>query len=235
MSRQFWSSYQHKHNPTVIKSVRHPLDKRVLRSFLAFRNFEASQNLSLTANTTQKRAAFAPRKRRTTTALTQTETPAAGEPAAQKAAPAETAAAHAPKEDATKGGTDFTGEQDEQLLGLKGAGQSWKYIAITLDRSVGDVKHRYHQIKPKDDNSNCKDDQIKPKDGTGDAKEQNMNYKEYKAAEAKAKGLAAKAAKEEANELLVIDLVNDMSWSSFSFWFPLGERSGCLESAMCCY
>jgi hypothetical protein len=30
----------------------------------------------------------------------------------------------------------------------------------------------------------------------------------------------------------VIDLVSDRSWSSLSFWFPLGERSGCLESAM---
>jgi hypothetical protein len=35
-----------------------------------------------------------------------------------------------------------------------------------------------------------------------------------------------------ANELFVIDLVSDRSWSSLSFWFPLGERSGCLESAM---
>lgn len=43
---------------------------------------------------------------------------------------------------------------------------------------------------------------------------------------------SASATKEEANELFVIDLVSDRSWSSLSFWFPLGERSGCLESAM---
>lgn len=158
---------------------------------------------SPTSYTSQKIAAFTPRPPKAPSAETKSATPpadapAAAEPAAPaaaatetaaaeapKAAPAETAAPEAPKIAETKnsgnGGMDFTEEQDQQLLGLKGVGQSWKYIAMTLDKSVGDVKHRYHLIKPKD--------------VAGNAKEP-VNDKAAEAAEAKAKGLAAKAAKE---------------------------------------
>ncbi|KAJ9669436.1 hypothetical protein H2201_000303 [Coniosporium apollinis] len=126
------------------------------------------------------------------------DAPAAAEPAAQKeaatetasaetskTAPAEAAAPETPRAEAKNSGNgsmDFTEEQDRQLLGLKGAGQSWKYIAMTLDKSVGDVKHRYHHIKPKDEAGNSKEP---------------MNDNAAKATEANAKGLAAKAAKEE--------------------------------------
>ncbi|EON61063.1 hypothetical protein W97_00274 [Coniosporium apollinis CBS 100218] len=144
-----------------------------------------------TSNTSQKIAAFTPRPPKAPYAETKPATPpadapAAAEPAAPAAAATETAAAEAPRIAETKnsgnGGMDFTDEQDQQLLSLKGVGQSWKYISMTLDKSVGDVKHRYHLIKHRD--------------VAGNAKEP-VNDKAAKAAEAKAKGLAAKAAKEE--------------------------------------
>lgn len=155
------------------------------------------------SNASQRIAAFTPHPPKAPAAETKpaaplADAPAAAEPAAQKeaatetasaetskTAPAEAAAPETPRAEAKNSGNgsmDFTEEQDRQLLGLKGAGQSWKYIAMTLDKSVGDVKHRYHHIKPKDEAGNSKEP---------------MNDNAAKATEANAKGLAAKAAKEE--------------------------------------
>lgn len=83
--------------------------------------------------------------------------PTSEKPALVKAAPSDKAAtiAKADAPDAISKKDDpgtFTSDQDAQLLKLKlEENKTWKEIASALDKPVGPIKKRFHELKPKTD------------------------------------------------------------------------------------
>ncbi|KAF2838771.1 hypothetical protein M501DRAFT_992721 [Patellaria atrata CBS 101060] len=114
-------------------------------------------------------------------------------PAAEPAPVEEKKSDEPPKEEDKKSDPhSFTEEEDTQLRELKASNTSWKEISKTLDKPIGVLKKRFHELEAKNE-TQSKDPEPDPKAEAAKAK---AEAKKARAEEKKAKESIAKWADE---------------------------------------